>query len=193
MDNGISDMLNGVLSNPDALNKIMTLMPAVAQMMNNSGLSSSSNQEKIIETAAAAPPQNQNADMTAENLLANAEVEAALKNLLTAINSASGEKTDNITNNADKTQSEEKPEAVKAFAPVTLSAEKIPDSAKIEKTLDTLKNFSSATSPENDHRSRLLLALKPFMKDERKTKIDIAIKYMNAAKLINLFGKNGYV
>ena len=178
MDGGISDVLNGVLSNPDALNKIMALMPAVAQMMNGGG-SNNINTEKIID---AAPVNANKPDISADNLMANAEVMTALKNLITAISN-----TASANNNAEL-----KPEAIPAVSipnvPVNNNTEN-----KIEKTLDTLKNFSSATSPESDHRLRLLLALKPFLKEGRQTKIDSAIKYMNAAKIINMFGKNGFV
>ena len=202
MDSGISEMISGILSNPDALNKIMTLMPAVAQMMNGGGLNnlnnpgnSSQEQEKVIETTAAPA----NPDMSAENLMANEEVMTALKNLIAALNAASANNNNNndavmtsafqnlssMINTANNNQSNQSNQSQDESANNGTGA--------IEKTLDTLKNFSSATSPESDHRSKLLLALKPFLKDTRQTKIDTAIKYMNAAKIINLFGKNGFV
>ncbi|MCL2095334.1 MAG: hypothetical protein FWH10_00350 [Oscillospiraceae bacterium] len=204
-NNGISEMLNSVLSNPEAISKIMTMMPAVAQMMNNSnnnnnnGGSSdkisqpSEKTERIIETAASANTP------ASGDIMANAEVANALKNLVAALNSASGtanNTNNNINNGPDN--SEEKEEAIPAFSQSEINNNNTPDtgdfsSARIEKTLDTLKNFSSATSPESDNRSKLLLALKPFLKDGRKTKIDTAIKYMNAAKIITMFGKNGFV
>ena len=223
MDNGISDMLNGVLSNPDALNKIMTLLPAVSQIMNGGGSNNANaaEKEKIVETTAV--PVEPNAGISAisaisaESLLENEEVAAAFKNLITAINAASEkEKSGESKEDAKSEETEEKPDAAAAFAP-SFSPDKLAGimnmlgssgiagqnpavggapagmGAGIEKTLDTLKNFSSATSPESDNRSKLLLALKPFLKDARKTKIDTAIKYMNAAKIITLFGKNGFV
>ena len=245
MESGISEMINSVLSNPDALGKLMNVMPAVAQMMNgNTNNQDNKKQDKIVETTLANSnadnsdntnksdaQANQNANLSAENLMANAEVMNALKNLITALNAAS-----TVNNNSgvdsngsgNENQIEERPEAVTTSAPVSappnmnniesivnmlssaaksqgnISAgnninenenENAGDNTngRIEKTLDTLKNFSSATSPEGDNRSKLLLALKPFLRDERKTKIDTAIKYMNAAKIITLFGKNGFV
>ena len=170
MDSGISDMINNVLSNPDALNKIMTLMPAVTQMMNSGG-TNNVNQEKIVETTAVNKP----ADVSTENIMANAEVMNAFKNLINVMNTASPNvPTENITENISENNNEN-------------------NTGAIEKTLDTLKNFTSATSPESDHRLKLLIALKPFLKDGRKAKIDAAVKYMNAAKIINIFGKNGFV
>ena len=214
MDSGISEMISGVLSNPDAINKIITMMPAVAQMMNSGGLK----KEKIVETTVIDKnkPETPDNNISAESLMANENVMNALKNLISALNDASAN-NNNISENNENTETGDKPDnndAVMTSANVNNNFENIvnmlgsalnsqnnqtnqDDSANInsgiEKTLDTLKNFSSATSPEGDHKSKLLLALKPFLKDDRKNKIDTAIKYMNAAKIINLFGKNGFV
>ena len=171
MDSGISNMLNGVLSNPEALNKIMSVMPAVSQMLNNS---SGENPAEPINSSSSSS--------SIEDLMANAEVSAALKNLITALNFQNNQNNQNTA-------------AIPAVSNIAedFSGDDNNNNSTIEKTLDTLKNFSSATSPESDHRLKLLLALKPFLKDGRKTKIDHAIKYMNAAKIINIFGKNGFV
>ena len=194
MDGGISDIISGVLSNPDAFNKIISAMPAVVQMMNGGGSNNLTNlnninnlnREKIVETIETAETAALNPDIPAENIMSNEKVATALKNLIAALNNASPpsnppeDKPQNNQNNININQNIQDGDI------------NIPDSG-IEKTLDTLKNFSSATNPESDHRSKLLLALKPFLKDARRTKIDTAIKYMNAAKIINLFGKNGFV
>ena len=165
MDSGISDMINSVLSNPDALSKITAIMPAVAQQLNgNSGANNSTN----------IPDDN--------NLMSNDKVTAALKNLVSALNEANVANEASINNNAETTENN-----------LTAAVSSVPTDTGIEKTLDTLKSFASVTNPENDHKSKLLLALKPFLKETRQTKIDAAIKYMNAAKLIGLFGKNGFV
>jgi len=63
----------------------------------------------------------------------------------------------------------------------------------IERALSALKGVGGFTSPEHDHRVKLLLALRPFMQNNRRTKIDHAIKYMNAAKIFSLLGKKGFV
>ena len=232
VDSGISEMISGVLSNPDALNKIIAMMPAVAQMMNSGGsnnLSGLTNllnkkKEKIVETTVVNkpdPPNSDNSNISAENLMANENVMNALKNLITALNDASAnnnnagetqEKAEDISNNDENKPNDDDSVMTSANAGNFGNIENIVNmlgsalnsqnnqinqnddtSNGIEKTLDTLKNFSSVTSPEGDRKSKLLLALKPFLKDERKTKIDTAIKYMNAAKIINLFGKNGFV
>jgi len=235
MDGGITEMINGVLSNPDALSKIMTLMPAVAQMMNGGGSNNLNNinslnapnqekQEKIVETTAVNKSGAANGGISAENLMANEKVMSAFKNLLAALNEAnetnetppndgdgvpaSSFQNANNTNNNNNNNNNINADNIANIASMLGSAMKSQgnggspadginhsqtENSGIEKTLDTLKNFTSATNPENDHKSKLLLALKPFLKDGRKTKIDTAIKYMNAAKIINLFGKNGFV
>ena len=56
MDNNLTDLIGGVLSNPEMLNKVMTLMPVVMQMMN----SDSSSNNKIIETTTVNPVNSSN-------------------------------------------------------------------------------------------------------------------------------------
>jgi hypothetical protein len=207
VDNGISEMLNSVLSNPESLGKIMAMMPAVAQMMNAGSPNPLNNQEPAPVAALSAPaPSNTDTAAAASDITANAEVMNALKNLVAVLNSASSASVpssdaavpamaaitaDNNSNNNNNNIAGIA-EKIEQIEQIEKTAEK-PDTAGIEKTLDALKNFSSATSPENNHRTKLLLAIKPFLKDGRKTKIDTAIKYMNAAKIISMFGKNGFV
>jgi hypothetical protein len=178
----------------------MTLMPAVAQMMNNgstNSTNSNTNQEKIIETTTV--NKSDTSATSAENLIANAEVMTALKNLITVINSAS---VNSVNKDGDNIKTDSIPDISQILSgtdnagnsDVSENNNPVNNSDnKIEKTLDTLKNISSATSPDNDHRTKLLLALKPFLKEGRQTKIDTALKYMNAAKIITMFGKNGFV
>ena len=174
MDSNISDLLGGVLSNPEMMSKVKTLMPLVSQML------------KTDEPPAIAPPpaqvNNQPAGDAAphNNILADANVAAAVQNLIAALNAANNQPAQ---------------EAAPVFAqqqPPEIQAPP-PESVNIEKTLDTLKNITAVASPENDHRAKLLLSLKPFLGESRRTKIDTAIKYINAAKIFKSFGKNGFV
>jgi hypothetical protein len=115
--------------------------------------------------------------------MANETVAAAVQNLIAAINQA------NQSSPADQPVHDAAP----VFAQVQPEPEPPADAVNIEKTLATLKNVSAVASPENDHRAKLLLSLKPFLGETRKIKIDTAIKYINAAKIISSFGKNGFV
>jgi len=192
MDSNISDLLGGVLANPEMMNKVKTLLPLVSQMI------------KSDDAPPAIPPPVQlnqpdapvinQAPAQTDNIMANANVAAAIQNLIAALNS---------TNQAQTNQSSQPvQEAVPAFAqqqpeaPVPQSPPVQPaisDAINIEKTLNTLKNVTAIASPENDHRAKLLLSLKPFLGESRRTKIDTAIKYINAAKIFSSFGKNGFV
>lgn len=257
MDNNLSDLISGVLANPEMLSKVMTLLPVVTQMMNSD--SSGNPDNKIVETTTVNPAnpapsipsvnssaqaeqaaQNENVEpnqnnkvKTPENLMADENVMAALKNLVLALNSANPASpvspasppptqpiqndipppndaimTSSIVNNISQllknnqnSQNSQNNSNTQAQTANGMNAENNTDNQNnpnnpnnhIEKTLDTLKNISSVTSPDSDHRAKLLLALKPFLKDGRQTKIDTAIKYMNAAKLFSMFGKNGFV
>ena len=48
------------------------------------------------------------------------------------------------------------------------------------------KIMSLSGNNEND-KSKLLLSLKPFLKDERKNKVDKAVQLMNISKIISVF------
>ncbi|MCL2774164.1 MAG: hypothetical protein FWD71_12540 [Oscillospiraceae bacterium] len=234
MDNNLSDLVGGLLSNPEMLNKIMTLLPVVTQMMNSDNSNS-----KAIETTVISPPntsntpetigvtgtagvnQNINQVQSAENLMSNENVMTALKNLVIALSSASvpspvmsppdavmtSAVPDTNSNNGSTNSMGNIANILSAFANsskqsnTTNSANNTSSdsnnqntqSNQIEKTLGTLKNISGVTNPESDHRAKLLLALKPFLKETRQSKIDTAIKYISAAKIFNMFGKNGFV
>ena len=244
MDNNFSDLIGGVLSNPEMLNKMLTLMPIVSQMLNSDSANSANNSNsanslsnsgnssnKIAETTASPderqPPPQANQEKTPENLLADENVMTALKNLILALNSANSASVasaspapaafpaspaqNNIPvtnvlnaagltsanlNNINNINTANEVNNTNGTVNQTNQANQTNQNNQannIEKTLDTLKNISGATSPESDHRAKLLLALKPFLKEERKNKIDTAIKYINAAKIFNMFGKNGFV
>ena len=48
------------------------------------------------------------------------------------------------------------------------------------------KIMSLSGNNEND-KAKLLLSLKPFLKDERKNKVDKAVQLMNISKIISVF------
>ena len=181
MDSNISDLIGGVLSNPEMMNKVKTLLPIVSQMMKTDG---------TAETPAASQPVQPPAD----NIMANENVAAAIQNLIAALNAANQNNQNNNEQPSENAvpvfaQQQSEPAAEQQPAAPPLNA----DAINIEKTLATLTNVSKVASPENDHRAKLLLSLKPFLNDSRKIKIDTAIKYINAAKIFSSFGKNGFI
>lgn len=51
-----------------------------------------------------------------------------------------------------------------------------------------LKGMADKFSTANDSRSRLLMSLRPFMRDERQRSIDKMVKLMNIGRFSGLFG-----
>ena len=192
MDSNLSDLIGGVLSNPEMLNKVMTLMPIVTQMM-NSDSSDNNPPQQVAQSNQVAQPAPVSQDKTPETLMANENVAAALKNLISALYSANSAPIQTQIVEPEPVGTVETTAANDTPQPNDTILTSANNANNIEKTLDTLKNISSATSPDSDHRAKLLLALKPFLKDGRQTKVDTAIKYINAAKLFTMFGKNGFV
>ena len=251
MDNNISELLNKVLSNPEMLDKVTSMLPAVSALMGGD------KDKKVVETTAlpdkqensgeqdnsqpSPPPQTQN--ISIEQLIVNENVVSAFKNLIIAINTAQNPQSDTVTqsnpnslNNSNVPNGNNTIESKLGDLLASLSANKSDDTSNkndavsastlgnilgslisntkpngianggedtaefqsednngAEKALESLKKFSAITGPEKDERVKLLLALKPFLKDERQGKVDTAVKYMSVAKIINLFGKNGFV
>ena len=196
MDANMSDLIGGVLSNPEMMNRITTLLPLVTQMMK------SDESPPAPVPALQSAPQNPRSDSSNQsNPLANENVAAAVQNLIAALNS-SNQPIQPIQSNppiepiepiepAEQVEQTEKTEKIEKVEK-SEKAEPL-NTINIEKTLDTLKNVTAVASPENDHRAKLLLSLKPFLNDSRRVKIDTAIKYINAAKILTTFGKNGFV
>jgi len=217
MDANISDLLGGVLSNPDMMNKVKTLLPLVSQMMKSDDQPTASLNTPEQPAINHQPPPSAVSPEASSNPLANENVVAAIHNLISALGNTSSHSQPNQSQNQPAAQAMAQSE----LAAITTSTEQeIPPtdatpldtlgavmdtigigsgtmdaagSVNIEKTLNTLKNVTAVASPENDHRAKLLLSLKPFLKDTRKVKIDTAIKYINAAKILTSFGKNGFV
>jgi len=213
MDNNISELLNKALSNPEMLETISAMLPAVSAIMG--GDKGGGKDKKIVETTAlpqsseAAEPQNNppsspTSRQSIEQLIADEAVTAAFKNLVTAINAAQNIQPDSLpqTNSDNPEKAENTSELGNILGSLMAKMSDTEKSAAddesngdggIEKALNLFKNFSAVTGPDKDERVKLLLALKPFLKDERQGKVDTAIKYMSVAKIINVFGKNGFV
>ena len=177
MDTNISDLLGGVLSNPEMMDKVKTLLPLVSQMAKPDG-------QAQQPAPSYAPPQN---------IMADANVAAALQNLIAAISAASAAPVFAPQPDAPAIPESAAPPETSAPPPEP-PAQAVPaESLNIEKVLATLQSATTVANPENDDRAKLLLSLKPFLGEARQVKIDTAIKYINAAKIFSMFGKNGFV
>ena len=202
MDANMSDLISGVFSNPDALNKVKTLLPLVSQMLKSDEAPVSAGDAILTSALPVQPVQSAQSAQPGADIMANENVAAAVQNLLIALSSAQiNQANQNAaqvfaqqpqTEQPGQLEMPEQPYNSPVQSNDSDSASPV-NSINIEKTLNTLKNVTAVANPENDHRAKLLLSLKPFMNESRQTKIDTAIKYINAAKILTSFGKNGFV
>ena len=57
-------------------------------------------------------------------------------------------------------------------------------------TILKFKTMFDKINSKDDERSRLLLALKPYLKDSKKNKVDKYIQFLNLSKVIDVFGNS---
>lgn len=55
-------------------------------------------------------------------------------------------------------------------------------------TIMKLKNIFDKMNSKDDPRTKLLLALKPYLKESRKEKVEQYIQFFNISKVIDIFG-----
>jgi hypothetical protein len=67
------------------------------------------------------------------------------------------------------------------------STGKVPD---IETIMKIKTIMDSMNSGANDPRSNLLLSLKPYLRDEKKSKVEQYIKLLNITKVMSIFNNN---
>lgn len=56
-------------------------------------------------------------------------------------------------------------------------------------TIMKLKNMMDKMNSKDDPRSKLLISLKPYLKESRKNKVDQYIQFLNMSKVFNIFSK----
>ena len=177
MDGGLNDLLNAFLNNPEMIKK-------AADVLSHMSADGEKPADAVPAVAQSALPQTQNnapENPSAPNMSSD-QLAAMVSSVISALGMKNGEAS-----------SASAPQAESAAPEPVVGAADAPKNFDIEKALGVLKNVSAETSPQKDNRIQLLLSLKPFMKDGRKQKIDMAVKYLNAAKDFNMIGKNGFI
>lgn len=96
-----------------------------------------------------------------------------INNLLSAINSANSSNSDTSSSSNTNTNS---------------SSSEGKSSIDFE-TILKLKNIMEKLNSKDDSRSRLLISLKPYLKESRKNKLDQYIQLMNMTKVMEVFSK----
>ena len=203
MDNNLSGILDMVLSNPEMLGKVMDLMPVLLKSLNGEekppAVSPAAFETAAPNIPAAAPEMSAHepAVIAAEDPGAAVSAAAIISEALGAAVSSGGSADSSAAAALDTAPLIANPLPETRTASPSSTAAPNPASLlggfDIEKVLGVLKNTKSAAAPEKDHRIALLLALKPFLGNNRKSKVDMALKYMNAAKVFKMIGKNGLV
>ena len=57
-------------------------------------------------------------------------------------------------------------------------------------TIMKFKTIMDKMNTKDDPRSKLLISLKPYLKESRKNKIDQYVQFLNMSKVIDVFGKS---
>jgi len=83
-----------------------------------------------------------------------------------------------------------KPEQPKTQEKISgiLSGEGLPDISEMQKIMGLLSRLKSS---EDDSRTQLLLALKPHLSEERRQKVDSAVKILRMLELLPLIKESG--
>ena len=113
----------------------------------------------------------------AQEMINNNQVPDSIKEMMKNINSSTQENnsTNNISNNASNNSSD-----IPNFDPQTINQIK-----------NIMGNFNSTNNNNNDDMSRLLLALKPYLRDKKQGKIDNYINLIKMGKMAKLFDLMG--
>lgn len=113
----------------------------------------------------------------AQEMINNNQVPDSIKEMMKNINSSTQENnsTNNISNNASNNSSN-----IPNFDPQTINQIK-----------NIMGNFNSTSNNNNDDMSRLLIALKPYLRDKKQGKIDNYINLIKMGKMTKLFDLMG--
>lgn len=100
-----------------------------------------------------------------------------INNLLSAINSANSSNSDTSSSSNTNTNSSSSSSSSEGKSSIDFE------------TILKLKNIMEKLNSKDDSRSRLLISLKPYLKESRKNKLDQYIQLMNMTKVMEVFSK----
>ena len=143
---------------------------------------------------------DENAFDKLKSMLNKGNIPDDLKNIMSNINSA------NKTNSSDKQSNSISPEAISNLMNMLNSNKQnnIKDSTHSEdttgssadnfnidfETIIKFKTIMDKMNSKDDPRSKLLISLKPYLKDSRKNKVDQYIQFFNMSKIIDAFSNS---
>lgn len=116
----------------------------------------------------------------AQEMINNNQVPDSIKEMMKNINSTNPANSVNSTNFSSSPTPENNSSNIPNFDPQTINQIK-----------NIMGNFNSTNNNNNDDMSRLLLALKPYLRDKKQGKIDNYINLIKMGKMAKLFDLMG--
>lgn len=84
------------------------------------------------------------------------------------------------------------PETLNNFANILNSSKDSNNNSNIDiNTILKIKNIMEKMNSKNNPRSNLLLSLKPYLKESRRSKVDQYIQLLNMGNIMEAFGNTG--
>lgn len=84
------------------------------------------------------------------------------------------------------------PETLNNFANILNSSKDSNNNSNIDiNTILKMKNIMEKMNSKNNPRSNLLLSLKPYLKESRRSKVDQYIQLLNMGNIMEAFGNTG--
>lgn len=115
----------------------------------------------------------------------------AISNLMSMINSksSSNSKSTNESNLTDNSKSEASNFANNLNENSSQNGSNSNNMGIDFETIMKFKTIMDKMNSKDDPRSKLLISLKPYLKDSRKSKVDQYIQFFNMSKVIDVFSK----
>ncbi|MGE4282773.1 MAG: hypothetical protein AB7G87_03550 [Clostridia bacterium] len=123
-----------------------------------------------------------------KDLLDNEKMADTIKMLMTMLGNNQNNNKNNSAQFNNEEHGEKTPVPIKEMSPINASSSRIP----MDDTMDTIIKIKKMVDKVNstaDPRVNLLLALKPYLNNNRQTKLDTAIKVVNLTKLSSVINE----
>lgn len=122
-----------------------------------------------------------------------------MSDLMAKLNSMLGSDSANglkdMINNFSNSNSTDNSSSDNSYSTASSSGNTEDDNSNFNIDFDTIMKMKSVmdamNSKKNDPRAKLLMSLKPYLKDSRKQKLDQYVQLLNMSSVFELFKENG--
>ena len=122
-----------------------------------------------------------------------------MSDLMAKLNSVLGSDSANglkdMINNFSNSNSTDNSSSDNSYSTASSSGNTEDDNSNFNIDFDTIMKMKSVmdamNSKKNDPRAKLLMSLKPYLKDSRKQKLDQYVQLLNMSSVFELFKENG--